>query len=96
MYDTHLDLALSLEIEHRDRVHLPHTIGGGTGGEEKVTIRVDDTLVLEPSPASGMVGYGTVLRACEEHMTFVVCIDKHTAPVQTKRANLSSCTATDH
>ena len=69
---SYLDLAFSLKVEHRDRVHLPRAVGSGTGSEEEVTIRVDNTLVLKASPAGWMVGYGAALRASQEHMTFVL------------------------
>lgn len=74
----YLDLALSLEIEHGHRGYLSHTVRGGTGSEEEVTVRVDDTLVLEASPAGWVVGYGAVLRAREQHMTFILWIHKNT------------------
>ena len=60
-----------------DRGDLSTAVWCGTGGEHKVTVRVDDTLVLEAPPTGGVVGYGAAGRAHQQHMPLVVCIGVH-------------------
>ena len=69
---TDLDFDLPPVVVDGDSLDGSRAVRGGAVRAEVVLVCSCDTLRLEPPPAGGVVGDGTILHALEQDVTFVV------------------------